>query len=279
MVVFPNVKINLGLFVTKKRPDGFHNIETIFFPVPGFNDVLEVINNTDGSDDQFSESGLETMTKKKENLVFKALDLLRKDHHIPPLKIHLHKNIPCGAGLGGGSSDAAFMLKLLNEQYALDLSEKKLEKKAAELGADCAFFIRNQPTLARGTGNIFSPVNISLTGLWIMIVVPPIHLSTPEAYQNIVPKPPAEKLEEIIKTPVEKWPESLNNDFEANAFSRYPKLAEIKSKLYKNEALYAAMSGSGSAVFGIFNNKPEITWEEENRMWCGEINDFGVNYS
>jgi 4-diphosphocytidyl-2-C-methyl-D-erythritol kinase len=279
MVVFPNVKINLGLIVTGKRPDGFHNIETIFFPVPGFYDVLEVINNTDGSEDQFSESGLETMTNQKDNLVYKALDLLRQDHLIPPLKIHLHKNIPCGAGLGGGSADAAFMLKLLNEQYALDLSEKELEKKAAELGADCAFFIHNQPTLARGTGNIFSPVNISLKGFWIIIVVPPIHLSTAEAYQNIVPTPPAKKLEEIIKTPVEKWPESLNNDFEANAFSWYPELADIKSKLYKNGALYAAMSGSGSSVFGIFNNKPEITWEEKYRVWCGQINDFGVNYS
>ncbi|MDI3520841.1 MAG: 4-diphosphocytidyl-2-C-methyl-D-erythritol kinase [Anaerophaga sp.] len=271
MVVFPNAKINLGLFVTEKRPDGFHNIETIFFPVPGFNDVLEVINNPDGSDDQFSESGLATMTDKKDNLVFKALDLLRKDHHIPPLKIHLHKNIPCGAGLGGGSSNAAFMLNLLNEQYTLGLSEKTLEKKAAELGADCAFFIRNQPTLARGTGNIFSPVDISLTGFWIMIVVPPIHLSTPKAYQNIIPKPPAKKPEEIIKMPVEKWSQSLNNDFEANAFSWYPELAEIKENLYKNGALYAAMSGSGSAVFGIFNNKPEITWPKGYRVWCGKI--------
>ncbi|MGQ1888991.1 4-(cytidine 5'-diphospho)-2-C-methyl-D-erythritol kinase [Thermophagus sp. OGC60D27] len=271
MVVFPNAKINLGLFVTEKRPDGFHNLETVFIPVPGFNDVLEVIDNKDSKEDSFSSSGINVVENHEDNLVAKALKLLRKDHPIPPLKVHLHKNIPAGAGLGGGSADAAFMLRLLNEQYTLGLSSEELETRASLLGADCAFFIRNQPVAARGTGNIFSPIELPLPGYWMMVVIPPVSLSTPEAYRNITPKQPAQNIETILKEPVEVWRQQLVNDFEPNAFSKYPELKQIKSDLYDQGALYAAMSGSGSAIFGIFRQKPDISWPKDYSIWCGKL--------
>lgn len=270
MVVFPNAKINLGLFVTEKRPDGFHNIETVFFPVHGFSDVLEVIENKDSEEDILSASGIPTDASQDENLVIKALKLLREDNSIPPLKIHLHKNIPSGAGLGGGSSDAAFMLKLLNEQFDLGLSDEHMEKKAAVLGADCAFFVRNHPTLAKGTGNDFSPVSIDLKGFWIMLVIPPIHLSTPAAYKNITPRKPETPLEEIMKSEFAEWPEKLINDFEPNAFANHHELEEIKTRLYSQGATYAAMSGSGSAMFGLFEEKPVIEWPDKYQVWTGD---------
>ena len=271
MVVFPNAKINLGLFVTEKRPNGFHNIETVFIPVPGFNDVLEVIDNSGNGEDLFTASGIQVVENHEDNLVFKALQLLRKDHAIPPLKIHLHKNIPAGAGLGGGSANAAFMLKLLNEQYNLGITKEDLEKLASQLGADCAFFIRNHPVAARGTGNIFSPIELSLSDLWMQIVIPPVGLSTPEAYRNITPKFPAETIENILKEPMVVWQKKLTNDFEINAFSKYPELKRIKSLLYEGGALYAAMSGSGSAIFGIFPQKPVISWPKDYTFWCGKL--------
>jgi 4-diphosphocytidyl-2-C-methyl-D-erythritol kinase len=271
MVVFPNAKINLGLFVTEKRPDGFHNIETIFFPVEGFNDVLEVLENKESTEDILYTSGIPTDAAPDENLVIKALRLLRKDNSIPPLRIHLHKNIPSGAGLGGGSSDAAFMLKLLNQQFDLGLSKEELEKIASVLGADCAFFVRNHPTLAKGIGNEFSPVNIDLNNFWVMLVIPPIHLSTPAAYKNITPGKPEIPLEEILKSEIAKWPEKLINDFEPNAFDNHPELEEIKKRLYREGAIYAAMSGSGSAMFGLFEEKPDIEWAEKYRVWTGKM--------
>jgi 4-diphosphocytidyl-2-C-methyl-D-erythritol kinase len=271
MVIFPNAKINLGLFVTEKRPDGFHNLETVFFPVNGFSDVLEVIDNKDSSEDILSTSGIPTNASPGENLVMKALKLLREENFIPPLKIHLHKNIPSGAGLGGGSSDAAFMLRLLNEQFDLDLSSEELKKKASVLGADCAFFVRNHPTLAKGIGNEFSPVNIDINGLWIMLIIPPIHLSTPAAYKNITPHKPKNYLKELIESETTKWPEKLINNFEPNAFGNHPELKDIKKRLYHEGAIYAAMSGSGSAMFGLFKEKPDIGWSEKYRVWTGKM--------
>ncbi len=273
MVVFPNAKINLGLLVTEKRPDGFHNIETVFFPVTGFSDVLEVLENKDSKEDSFSSSGIFTGASPNQNLVIKALNLLRKNNIIPPLKIHLHKNIPPGAGLGGGSSDAAFMLKLLNEQFDLNLSTNQLEEKAAILGADCAFFVRNHPTLAKGIGNKFSSINVDLKDLWMMLVIPPVHLSTPAAYKNITPRQPDIPLEEIMKSELTQWPDKLINDFEPNAFANYPELVEIKTRLYRQGAIYAAMSGSGSAMFGLFEQKPDIKWTEKYRVWTEEIKE------
>jgi len=273
MVVFPNAKINLGLLVTEKRPDGFHNIETVFFPVKRFSDVLEVIENKSSKEDILSTSGIPTDASNEDNLVMKALKLLREDNSIPALKIHLHKNIPSGAGLGGGSSDAAFMLKLLNEQFDLGLSEEHLEKKAAELGADCAFFVRNHPTLAKGIGNEFSQAEIDLKDFWIMLVIPPIHLSTPAAYKNITPRKPETAPDEMLKSEISEWPDKLINNFETNAFKNHPELKGIKNRLYAEGASYAAMSGSGSAMFGLFKEKPDIRWTERYRVWTGETKE------
>jgi 4-diphosphocytidyl-2-C-methyl-D-erythritol kinase len=269
MVVFPNAKINLGLYVTEKRPDGFHNIETVFIPAKGFNDVLEVILNNDNQEDILTTSGLLTDTGQEDNLVIKALNLIRKNHNIPSLKIHLHKVIPPGAGLGGGSSDAAFMLKLLNEQFKLEISQNRLEEMAVTLGADCAFFIRNAPTMGRGIGNEFSPVEVDLAGLWLTVVVPPIHLSTPEAYRNINPGKPQIRLKEILKMGKKEWHKFLLNDFEPGALSNHQALQQIKETLYSEGALYAAMSGSGSAFFGLFKDKPDINWPDNYTVWRG----------
>lgn len=271
MVVFPNAKINLGLYVTGKRTDGFHNIETVFVPVPGFNDVLEVLENKENHEDILTTSGISTNASANDNLVMKALKLIQEDFTVPPLKIHLHKNIPSGAGLGGGSSDAAFMLRLLNEQFKLGLTAEILEKKASVLGADCAFFVKNEPTLAKGVGNEFSPIKIDLKGLWIMLVIPDIHLSTPAAYKFIVPKQPEQSLTERLKFEINDWPRHLNNDFESNAFQNHPELNKIKMHLYGEGALYAAMSGSGSAMYGLFKEKPEIDWPEKYRVWVGKM--------
>jgi 4-diphosphocytidyl-2-C-methyl-D-erythritol kinase len=271
MVVFPNAKINLGLYVTGKRKDGFHNIETVFAPVPDFNDVLEVLENKETQKDILTTSGISTDASVENNLVMKALKLIREDFSVPPLKIHLHKNIPSGAGLGGGSSDAAFMLRLLNEQFNLGLSTGLLEKKASALGADCAFFVRNEPTLAKGIGNEFSPIKINLDDMWIMLVIPDLHLSTPAAYKFIVPKQPEQSLTENLNLEINDWSGQLKNDFEPNAFQNHPELNKIKMRLYAEGAVYAAMSGSGSAMYGLFKEKPEINWPENYKVWIGKM--------
>jgi 4-diphosphocytidyl-2-C-methyl-D-erythritol kinase len=260
MIVFPNAKINLGLWITSKRPDGYHNIETIFHPVYQLCDILEVISHSE-KEDVFTSSGLVIDGPQSDNLILKALKLIREYAPVPPLKIHLHKTIPFGAGLGGGSADASFMLRLLNEQYQLNLSVQTLETMAARLGADCPVFIKNKPVLAKGIGNEFSPINLSLSPLWLQIVIPSIHVPTAHAYSNISPFRPACALEDLISRPVENWKTSINNSFEASVFEKHPKIRSIKERLYDHGALYASMSGSGSAVFGLFKQKPEKEWE------------------
>ena len=259
MIVFPNAKINIGLFVTAKREDGYHNLETVFHPVYQLCDILEVINN-DEKEDVFTTTGLVIDGPVTDNLCLKALALMREHAPIPPLKIHLHKKIPSGAGLGGGSADAAFMLRLLNEQYHFNLSTSALEIMAAKLGADCSVFIENKPVLARGIGNEFSPIDFSLSKLWLLIISPHIHIPTAHAYANITPSKPAESLEELLSRPIKCWKASVKNDFEASVFQRHPEIAVIKKKMYDQGALYAAMSGSGSAVFGLFEQPPKTEW-------------------
>ncbi|MFW5754893.1 MAG: 4-(cytidine 5'-diphospho)-2-C-methyl-D-erythritol kinase, partial [Marinilabiliaceae bacterium] len=231
--------------MTEKRPDGYHNIETLFFPVPPvagtggrFCDVLEVLPSRDEKD-QLRVTGNIEEIPDHENLVMKALQLLREAHPIPPVNVHLHKKIPSGSGLGGGSSDAAFMLKSLNDLFNLDVTNEELENMASRLGADCAFFIRNKPTLARGKGNEFSPVSLSLNGYWLAIVVPPFHLGTADAYRNIRPCLPEKEISDIVRENPEKWPNHLVNDFEANAFIRHPEIQAIKETLYEKGAVYA----------------------------------------
>lgn len=263
MIAFPNVKINLGLSITEKRPDGYHNLETVFYPV-ALEDALE-INPCNDAATKFTlhQHGMEIAGNPEDNLVVKAYLLLDREFDLPPVEIHLFKHIPSGAGLGGGSSDAAFMLKLLNDQFNLHLTDHQLEAYAATLGADCAFFIKNQPTFAEGIGNIFSPVQLSLKGYQIMIIKPDVFVSTREAFSNIRPRRPEHSVKEVIKRPVSEWRETLINDFEASVFPLHPVIGEIKEELYRQGAVYASMSGSGSSVFGLFAPKttlPEIDW-------------------
>lgn len=248
MICFPNAKINLGLNIVSKRPDGYHNIETVFYPIP-VKDALEAVPAPALS---FSQTGIAVDAPAEKNLVMKAYRLLETVASLPPLEIHLLKSIPFGAGLGGGSADAAFMLTLLNQIGRLGLSETELEDLAARIGADCPFFIRNRPVFATGTGNVFQPVDLSLTGYHLCLVKPDVSVSTPEAYARVTPAAPALSLKEIIRRPVSEWKETMVNDFEASVFPRFPEIRRLKEKLYESGALYASMSGSGSSVFGLF---------------------------
>ncbi|WP_258104776.1 4-(cytidine 5'-diphospho)-2-C-methyl-D-erythritol kinase [Marinoscillum sp. MHG1-6] len=251
MICFPNAKINLGLNVVSKRTDGYHNIETCFYPVP-WTDVLEIIPSDQLT---FNPSGLSIPGNADSNLCLKAYYLLKEEFDLPPVSIYLHKVIPMGAGLGGGSSDGAYTLKLLNELFALKLSTQKLETLSGKLGSDCPFFIQNQPAFATGTGTDFSPVNVSLKGMFIALTHPRIHVSTWEAYAGINPQKPAQPITEIINQPLSYWRENLINDFESSIFSNHPAIKQIKEDFYTHGAVYSAMSGSGSCVFGIFENE------------------------
>ena len=275
MLTFPNAKINLGLNITEKRPDGYHNLETIFYPVP-IEDALEInILNEGNGKFRLHQAGLEIEGEAESNLVVKAYKLLDDRFNLPPVDIHLFKHIPSGAGLGGGSSDAAFMLKLLNDHFQLELSEEQLEVYAATLGADCAFFIKNKPTYAEGIGNLFSPIELSLSGYQIMIVKPNVFVSTREAFSNIHPHRPEYPVKEAILRPVAEWKDILINDFEASVFPQHPVIGEIKEELYHQGAIYASMSGSGSSVFGLFTPGfvlPEIDWGTDVFCFKGTLN-------
>lgn len=266
MIVYPNAKINLGLNVVSRRSDGYHNLETVFYPVQ-IMDALEVKPLETDTDDyyQLQLSGRVVEGNTTDNLVVKALGLLKQDFEIPPVLIHLHKQIPTGAGLGGGSSDAAFMLKLLNQRFQLHLTDEQLEVYAAKIGADCAFFVRNQPVMATGIGNEFHPISLSLKGYHILLVKPEISISTKEAYQGLTPKKPQMPLTEILNHPIQEWKELMVNDFEATVFTQHPEIEAIKEQLYNLGAIYAAMSGSGSCVYGIFDkpfDEPERLFED-----------------
>lgn len=252
MITFPNAKINLGLHITSKRKDGYHDIESCMVPIPLF-DALEMILDKKAT---WNSSGLDIPGDPKDNLILKAEKLLRKDFQgLPNLNIHLHKNIPMGAGLGGGSADGAFALKLMNNLFDLHLDDFFLEEYATELGSDCPFFIANTPKIARGRGEILEPIDLSLQGTYLVLINPGIHIGTKEAYAGVTPAPPKVKLEEVLADR-SRWKAELVNDFESNIFKNHPEIAEIKSKLYSAGAFYAAMSGSGSSVFGLFDEKP-----------------------
>lgn len=252
MITFPNAKINLGLNITERRPDGYHNLETVFYPIP-IEDALE-INATDKQPGTccLYPAGIEIAGEAEDNLVVKAYRLLDKRFSLPAIDIHLLKHIPSGAGLGGGSADAAFMLRMLNEAFSLGLSLDTLEEYAARLGADCAFFIRNTPTYAEGIGNIFSPITLSLKGYQLWLVKPDIFVSTREAFARIKPRLPEVSLKDIVHHPIESWRDTMVNDFEESVFPQFPAISEIKQEMYRQGAIYSSMSGSGSSVYGIF---------------------------
>ena len=249
MICFPNAKINLGLHITGKRPDGYHTIESLFYPIP-LKDALEVVISDKTT---FTQTGIPLETTPYENLVMRAYDLMARKYKIPALDLFLKKAIPPGAGLGGGSSDAAFMLKMLCELCQLPVSEDDLIKMSGTLGADCPFFIRNTPVIATGTGDIFQPADLSLKGYLLYVVKPPFSVATKEAYAMVKPQKPEFSLDRLSDLPVHEWKHVLKNDFESSIFKKYPFIEKIKEELYSLGAIYASMSGSGSAVFGLFN--------------------------
>jgi len=247
MIVYPNAKINLGLNVLHKREDGYHDISSVFYPVKECVDILEIIKSERF---QFTKSGIEI--PDGENICEKAWKLLDTDFGIGNVKIHLHKQIPIGAGLGGGSADASFTLKYLNELFDLNLNSKDLEKYALRLGADCPFFMDNTPKLVEGIGEKMTSIDLDLSNYEIRLVNPDIHISTKEAYSGIVPKTPELSVDKIIELPIIEWKGKLKNDFEEFIFEKHLKLEGIKDELYKQGSIYSSMSGSGSVVFGIF---------------------------
>lgn len=249
MIKFPNCKINLGLSITEKRSDGFHNIESVLYPV-NHCEALEVIESTKGQF-SFTQSGIKIPGNPENNLLIKTYQILKEAYQLPEVHIHLHKTIPMGAGLGGGSSDAAFMILLLNDLFKLNLTQKAMEEFARQIGSDCAFFISNKPAFAFEKGDHFKPFSIDLRGYYLTIVKPEIHISTPDAYSWVKPMKKEKPLMELINQPIHTWKVSLTNDFEKEICIRYPEIESIKNKLYNSGALYASMSGSGSAVFAI----------------------------
>ena len=253
MITYPNAKINIGLRVVRRRKDGFHDLESAFVPVP-WRDILEIIPREAF---QFSTSGIAIPGEKESNLCVKAYTLLAQDFDLPPVHMHLHKIIPIGAGLGGGSADGVFTLKALNELFDLALDEETLAAYAAQLGSDCPFFIANQPAMAYGTGNQLEPLVLSLSGTTVVLVKPSVFVATADAYQSIVPQPPSDSLKEMLETmPMADWKDWVSNDFERTVFAQYPVLANIKSSLYQHGATYASMSGSGSTIYGLFEQVP-----------------------
>lgn len=256
MITFPNCKINLGLHITRRREDGFHELETVFYPLP-LHDALEIIPAPDHTT-AFSSSGISIPDDMQKNLCEKAYDLIAGDFSIPAVKIHLHKSIPTGAGLGGGSADASFTLIMLNEMFNLKLDAERLKAYAAQLGSDCSFFIHNEPCFAKGRGEIISPFPMQLTGKYMVLIKPEVHVSTKDAFAGITPIQPMHNLQDVLHLPIDQWKDKLVNDFEQSVFSKYPQIGNIKKELYTMGAQYAAMSGSGASLYGIFDRKPNF---------------------
>jgi 4-diphosphocytidyl-2-C-methyl-D-erythritol kinase len=270
MIAFPHCKINLGLRVINKREDGYHNIETCFFPVP-WKDILEIIPSKDVS---LSLTGSEVPGDANSNIVLKAYNLLKKDFPIGPVEIHLHKIIPTGAGLGGGSSDGAHALKILNSLFSVNLSKEKLKGYALQLGSDCPFFLEAMPMLATGRGEELSPLSVNLAGYVLAIVKPNFHVSTAEAFAklSLTHGTRTTPLKELIQSPVKNWKATLKNDFEDSVFETHPGIADVKEKLYALGAVYASMTGSGSAVFGLFDGDINIEKEFSGIIcWKGSL--------
>jgi len=255
MITFPNCKINLGLNIIAKRTDGYHDLETVFYPLQ-LKDAVEIIQS---EKTKLSISGLPVDGNASDNLCLKAYHLLKKDFPgLPPVNIHLLKTIPLGAGLGGGSADGTFMLKLINDKFKLEIPGNDLNKYARQLGSDCPFFILNKPCFATGRGENLEEINLNLKGFKIVLIYPGIQINTGWAFSNIKSGAPTKSVKEIVKQPVSTWKDELKNDFEEPVFSKYPEIKKIKDSLYNDGTVYASMSGSGSAVYGIFNSEKTI---------------------
>ncbi len=278
MIVYPNAKINLGLNIVEKRPDGYHNIETIFYPI-ALADALEIVFPVGNAEPYVWQStGRIVDCPPEKNLCIRALNSLReaarqRGINVPCVGLHLHKIVPMGAGLGGGSADAAFVMRYVNELLHLGFTNAELSTLSATIGADCPFFIQNTPQFATGIGDVLTPVSVSLTGKWLLLIKPSVSVPTKIAYSKVHPRKPQLSVVEITSRPIAEWRNLLVNDFEESVFSEYPEIAKLKDYIYAQGAIYAAMSGSGSAVFGIFDNEPHVN---ENFMtdifvWKGRM--------
>ncbi len=250
MIAFPNAKINLGLFIERKREDGYHDISTVFYPIP-LCDAVEVVK---AAETQLFTYGNRVDCPPEKNLVMKAYRMLADEFDLPPLAIHLYKHIPDGAGLGGGSSDATAVAKIINSMFGLGLDDEGIATRVKRLGADCPFFAYNRPMTARGIGDVLAPVSVDLKGRTMVVVKPDVSVPTAAAYAGVTPKEPATDIATLIASPIEEWCGALVNDFEASIFPQHPELAALKESLYAAGAVYASMSGSGSAIFGIFDS-------------------------
>jgi len=269
MIVFPNAKINIGLNVVSQRPDGFRNLESCFYPV-SWCDALEIL---PAAQTNLTLSGIPVPGATGTNLCLKTYQLLKADFDLPPVAMHLHKNIPIGAGMGGGSADAAFALRLLNDLFKLNIPTAQLETYARQLGSDCAFFIQNRPVFAIERGDVFKSIEINLTGYECLVVYPAIHITTAEAYSQVVPQMPEQPLLDLLKEDINTWKSTVKNSFEIALFPHYPILADIKNKLYHEGAIYASMTGSGSAIFGIFElgRLKAPAFPATYRVWRGTL--------
>jgi len=260
MIRFPNAKINIGLNIIEKRNDGYHNIQSAFYPV-ALCDAIEIIENTDSADERisFTFSGIQIPGNANDNLCWYAYHLIAADYELPNIKIHLHKHIPIGAGLGGGSADAAFFIHLLNDKFELGISWGEMHHYARQLGSDCSFFISNKPAFAEGRGDKYESMKLDLSNYSIALIYPKIHINTAKAYSGVIPKLPQRSLEnDLLQLPVEQWKSFIHNDFEDSVFLQFPELKKTKEQLYSLGAEYAAMSGSGSTLYGIFKNKTDL---------------------
>jgi 4-diphosphocytidyl-2-C-methyl-D-erythritol kinase len=262
MLAFPNAKINLGLNITEKRADGYHNLETVFYPIQ-IKDAVEIV---DAAATSCKIHGIDIPGDANDNLCLKAYHLIAADFDIPSQRIDLLKNIPVGAGLGGGSADCAFVIKLINDKFALGLSVLQMEDYARQLGADCAFFIENKPVYAFNKGDEFEKCEIDLSAWYKVLVKPPVHVSTADAYAHVKPQKPLQSLKEIIHLPPTTWKNKVINDFEPSVFAKYPQIRQIKTSLYDAGATFALMSGSGSSIFAIFPDVVKLPGLEQNNL-------------
>lgn len=286
MVVFPNIKINIGLFVTGKRPDGFHNIESVFYPV-SWTEALEVVDRNEPASSRkdydhkaatevgkvrFYQYGLDIPGEVSNNLCIRVYQLLEEWFNLPAIDIHLLKTLPIGAGVGGGSADAAYCLRALKDFFELRISDQEAMELLAKVGSDCPFFWKNQPMFVHGRGEKMHPIELSLKGYHLMVIHPSIPISTKEAYAGIKPKDAPVDLHLLTDLPMESWREVIHNDFEASVFPNHPELPAIKEQLYEIGALYASMSGSGSALFGIFSEQCNLPNEWSSySAWVGKL--------
>ena len=267
MLYYSNAKINLGLNIIEKYSDGFHKLETVFYPI-NIQDALEFIPS---KKTEMTSSGITIDCDADDNLIIKAFRLLQKDFDIPSLSFHIHKNIPFGAGLGGGSANAAYTLSEINKFYKLRLSESEILKYASRLGSDCSFFVKNKPLFASEKGASFTNIKLDLSAYYILLIHPGFGISTAEAFANIIPKKPNVSILNLIQEPIANWKNTLSNDFEDTIFPVYPVLKNIKKQLYSDGAIYASMSGSGSSIFGIFKEKPSALNYLEYWNWIGKL--------